>query len=125
MGYVNVIMRFVVGCFGIDRQSLQQSCARSVKELYQHVLVGEKIEKKNALVYRPLLEELRAGGATVQSTGSLAVYELLLFMLQENLYEDFHALAENVLYTIHVRPGNEGGEDRVRGDSGPSYSGVL
>lgn len=97
------LVKCIMKNFDIDRGSLQQSCARSLKEIYQHVLLeNASTDDRHQLIMQPLLDCLLTASKTSQSTCSLALYELFLFFLTMELNTDFHFLASKLLPIVNV-----------------------
>lgn len=100
--HVSLLLKLVVRHFELDRESLQQSCARTVKELYEHALKGLSRAAKQSLLLDPLLDHLLTAQGQSQASCCLALYELLLFTVHEDRFEDFHAFADRVLEVLPV-----------------------
>lgn len=96
-----VLLKCVMRNFDIERESLQQSCARSITELYQNVLRLETLERKDQLLYSPMLDYLITVQGICQSSCCLSLYELLLYMITNDEFDDFHHLADRVLTVIN------------------------
>ena len=98
IGVCSQLVRLTMKGFELKRESLQQSCARTLKEIYQHVLINQTTDTKTNILYSSLADYLlSAPGAMAQSGCSLAIYELLLFFTTADAFEDFHLLADRVL----------------------------
>ena len=100
--FVSALLRMITKHFDIERQSLQQSCARSIKELYQHVILKVQKKAKVTLLISPLLDLLITSQSISQSSCCLCLYELLLYTVHEKLFEDFHLIADKILKVITV-----------------------
>lgn len=116
--YVSQLVRVVTKHFEWPRESLQQSCARSLKEIYQNVLMKCDASTQDSLLFVPLLDCLLTAQSTVQSTCSLSLYELLLFCTTQGLHKDFHRIAGKILSIIGVGSDNPESQDRKRRDRG-------
>jgi hypothetical protein len=103
LSVVPALVKCIMKNFDIDRGSLQQSCARSIKEIYQHILLeNASTDDRCSLVMQPLLDCLLTAQKTTQSTCSLALYELFLYFLTAELGADFHFLASKLLLIVNV-----------------------
>lgn len=114
--HLPLLLKQIVRHFEVDRQSLQQSCARSIKELYEHGLKGLSIAAKQSLLIEPLLDHLITAQGQSQSSCCLALYELLLFTMHHDRFEDFHSFADRILEVLPVRVLQPETKDRVRGN---------
>lgn len=100
--YAANLVKIVIKHFEVSRDSLQQSCARSLKEIYQNALQRCSPDIQDSLLITPLLDCLLTAQGTTQSTCCLALYELLLYFSMQNLGYDFHRLADKLLSAIGV-----------------------
>ncbi len=100
--HVSLLLKLIIRHFEVDRQSLQQSCARSIKELYEHALKSLSNAAKENLLIDPLLDHLITAQGQSQSSCCLAMYELLLFTMHEDRFEDFHSFADRILEVLPV-----------------------
>lgn len=104
---ISTLIKCIMKNFEIDRGSLQQSCARSLKEIYQHVLLPYMAtEQRFAVLLQPLIDCLLTSQSVAQATCSLALYELFLYFKADSLGADFHTLASKLLPVLLVVVGS-------------------
>lgn len=100
--FIGNLIKCVMKNFDISRESLQQSCARSLKEIYQHALLRLPADQKEGLLFHPLLDYLLTTQGTGQSSCCLCLYEMLLYCVTQDLHLDFHLLAGKILAVVNV-----------------------
>lgn len=96
------LVKTVIKHFEVARESLQQSCARTLKEIFQNTLLKAPPETQDSIMIVPLLDCLLTAQGTIQSSCCLAIYELLLFCNVHGLYNEFHRIAAKVLAIVGV-----------------------
>ena len=102
--FLDKIVAIVFRNFDQSRSSLQQSCARTLAEIYKELLREKGLEVKDKKLIGPLVQKLRDPKVDVQTTSALALYELLLAISKDERDEiSFEYISKRILSIYPVR----------------------
>lgn len=103
LNFVPKILFSIFKTFDVSRDSLQQSNARSISEIYLNVIRDLSLEKKSQILFKKLFARIEKNEPVVQSTASLCAYELMLLIVNEQMLEDYEYLKDYFLENITVK----------------------